>query len=191
MRTALTGIDYIIDLMGENGKIARSARHAADRHVIDRFNAANAYAQQHDWITVLVRVGFEHGYRDLPEHSPIFGKAGKIGALDLSGPGTDFVPELSVNPQDIVITKPRINAFYATRLAAILAASKIERVVIAGVSTSMAVQSTAREAHDRDFHVVVAEDACAAATPGEHQTSIDTLRALATITTTERLSELS
>jgi nicotinamidase-related amidase len=63
-------------------------------------------------------------------------------------------------------------------------------VVLCGVSTVMAVQSTARDAHDRDYRVVIAEDACAAPTLKEHETSLQMLSQIATITTTGALVDL-
>lgn len=36
MRTAFIGLDYIIDIMHPEGKIARSATHALERDVIKR-----------------------------------------------------------------------------------------------------------------------------------------------------------
>ncbi|MER6573637.1 isochorismatase family cysteine hydrolase [Streptomyces sp. NPDC001093] len=190
MRTALIGLDYIVDIMHPDGKIARCAPQAAERDVVARFNAAKETARQRGWLTVLVKVGFEAGYHDQPKHSPMFGRAHEFGALDLTGPGTAFHPDLHVDADDFVIAKPRINAFYGTRLQQSLSASGIERVVLCGVSTVWAVQATARDAHDRDYRVVVAEDACAAPTLQEHEASVQMLTGIATITTTGQLADL-
>ncbi|MEM8348384.1 isochorismatase family protein, partial [Morganella morganii] len=54
---------------------------------------------------------------------------------------------------------------------------------LAGVSTVMAIQSTARYAHDSGFYVSVAEDLCAAPTAELHQISLEMLRPMAAITT--------
>ncbi|MGW6412691.1 cysteine hydrolase family protein [Streptomyces vinaceus] len=191
MRTALIGLDYIVDIMHPAGKIARCAPQATERKIVARFNAAKEFAREAGWLTVVVKVGFEAGYRDQPKHSPLFGRADECGALVLGGPGTSFHPDLRVDADDIVIAKPRVSAFYGTRLQQTLSASGVERVVLCGVSTGMAVQSTARDAHDRDYRVVIAEDACAAPTPAEHDASLRTLSQIATITTTEALADLT
>ncbi|MFC5719417.1 isochorismatase family cysteine hydrolase [Streptomyces gamaensis] len=190
MRTALIGLDYIVDIMHPDGKIARCAPQAAERDIVARFNTAKEIARERDWLTVLVKVGFEAGYHDQPKHSPMFGRAQEFGALDLTGPGTAFHPDLHVDAHDIVIAKPRVNAFHGTRLQQTLSASGIERVVVCGVSTVWAVQSTARDAHDRDYRVVIAEDACAAPTLEEHEASVRMLSGIATVTTTGALAEL-
>jgi nicotinamidase-related amidase len=62
--------------------------------------------------------------------------------------------------------------------------------VIAGVSTPWAVQAAARDAHDRDYQVVVVEDASAAATEADHAASIGLLRRIARVVTVEELADL-
>ncbi|WP_265447555.1 cysteine hydrolase family protein [Flexivirga meconopsidis] len=191
MKTALIGLDYIVDIMHPDGKIARAAGQAAERGIVDKFNSALRLGRSERWLNVLVKVGFEPGYAAQPKNSPMFGKAHEYGALDLAGQGTAFHPDLDDELADLVVTKPRISAFYGTRLGPALSAAKVDRVVLAGVSSVWAVQATARDAHDRDFEVVVLEDACAAPTEAEHEESMRTLQTIATITTTDRLGELS
>lgn len=189
--TALIGLDYIVDIMHPDGMIARAAQQAAERDIVGAFNTALGTAADNGWLTVLVTVGFHPGYPELSVTSPMFSAAGRLGALRLGGPGTSFHPELDADRADLVISKPRVSAFYGTPLDAALRANNIRRVVLAGVSSSWAVQSTARDAHDRDFEVVVLEDACAAATPQEHHTSMHLLDTIATVTTTARLAGLA
>jgi nicotinamidase-related amidase len=54
-------------------------------------------------------------------------------------------------------------------------------------SGSCAVQSTVRDAHDRDFEMCVAEDACTATDEAEHQASMALLRTIAKVATIEEL----
>jgi len=187
MKTAFIGIDYIIDIMHVEGKIARSAELAAKRNVIANANQILDIAKAKGWLTLLVKVSFSSNYIEQPKNSPVFAKVNQIGALMLGNKGTDFHPELQADKADMVIIKPRISAFYCTELEAVLRANKIERLVIAGVSTAMTVQSTAREAHDRDYQLVIVDDACAAPTQDEHDSSIEFLKNIATIMSTEQL----
>ena len=53
-----------------------------------------------------------------------------------------------------------------------------------GVSTNMAVELTAREAHDRDYLVEIVEDACAARTKESHDISIKVLSSFSKIINT-------
>ncbi|QLL16101.1 isochorismatase family cysteine hydrolase [Pseudomonas chlororaphis] len=190
MNTAFIGLDYIIDIMHPDGKIARSAAHAAQRDIIRKANRALAIAESNGWLKLLVKVGFAPNYLDQPKSSPMFGRAAQFGALKLGERGTDFHPELKVTADDLVIVKPRVSAFYATPLEAVLRANKIERLIVAGVSSSWAVQATVRDAHDRDYQVLIAEDACAAGDESEHQDSMKLMSAIARIITVDDMESL-
>lgn len=190
MNTALIALDYIFDITHPDGKIARPAQQVLERNIIAKANHALALAKQKEWLSILVRVGFSAGYVDQPKHSRMFGKVHQLGAIELEQPGTEFHSELAVRLADIVITKPRVSAFYSTNLDAVLRARRIERLIICGVSTTWAVQSTARDAHDRDYKVLLLEEACAAATQNEHRASIEMLAYITEVVTLEDLRAL-
>ncbi|TDR78374.1 cysteine hydrolase family protein [Paludibacterium purpuratum] len=181
MNTAFIGLDYIVDIMHPSGKIAGSAAHAAARDVIGKANQLLDSARDKGWLSVLVKVGFSAGYVDQPKHSAMFGRVHEFGALVQGSDGMAFHPALHAEQADMVIVKPRVSAFYCTNLDAALRARRIERVVIAGVSSTWAVQAAARDAHDRDYQVVVVEDACAAGNEEEHQASMAMLARIAKI----------
>ncbi|USP42123.1 isochorismatase family cysteine hydrolase [Acinetobacter sp. XS-4] len=187
MNTALIALDYILDISHPEGKIARSAQQVLERNVIGHANRALALAQQKDWLRILVKVGFAAGYVDQPKRSRMFGQVDKFCALALDQPGTAFHPDLASELGELVIVKPRVSAFYGTNLDAVLRARGIERLIICGVSSTWAVQSTVRDAHDRDYQVLLLEEACAAATLEEHQISMETLAHIAEIVTLEDL----
>lgn len=190
MNTVFIGLDYIVDIMHPSGKIARSAAHAGERNVIDVANRALTIACQSEWLSILVKVGFSQSYADQPKQSPMFGRAHEFGAIALGTRGTGFHPALKAELADLVIVKPRVSAFYGTGLDAALRARKVDRVVIAGVSSSWAVQSAARDAHDRDYQVFVLEDACAAANEAEHQASMTLLGSIAKIIRIDELARM-
>jgi nicotinamidase-related amidase len=52
---------------------------------------------------------------------------------------------------------------------------KRDTVVIAGLTTECCVDSTARDAFERDYHVFIAKDAVAAYTPDLHQAALKAL----------------
>jgi nicotinamidase-related amidase len=190
MKTAFAGLDYIIDIMHPEGKIARSAAHAAQRDIIGKANRALAIAEKKGWLRILVKIGFAAHYLDQPEQSPMFGRAAQLGALKLGERGTEFHPDLKITGDHLVLVKPRVSAFYATSLDAILRANKIDRLVIAGVSSSWAVQATARDAHDRDYQVCIAEDACAAGDENEHRDSMKLMATIARIVTVDDIDNI-
>jgi len=63
---------------------------------------------------------------------------------------------------EAVFTKSRYDAFAGTNLGAHLRGLKRDTLVIAGLTTECCVDSTARDAFERDYHVFIAADAVAA-----------------------------
>jgi nicotinamidase-related amidase len=119
-----------------------------------------------------VRVGFSPDYREAPAASPIFSGARKNGIFQLGTKGTEVHPALAPADGDFDVVKHRVSPFYGTSLEPILRAHSIERIVLCGVSTNGVVHSGAREAHDRDYEVVILEDCCAGVTPDEHMHAV-------------------
>ncbi len=85
----------------------------------------------------------------------------------------DIIDELDRQPGDHLITKRRRSAFHDTGLDTLLRDLGVTQVVLAGVSTSSGVESTARSAHDHGYHVVLATDAMADPDPGSHRHSLE------------------
>ncbi len=71
----------------------------------------------------------------------------------------DFAAELNQRPDDHIVTKRTWGAFTNTDLEAHLKRLGVTQVVVAGVATSVGVESTARHAHELGFHVTLANDA--------------------------------
>lgn len=72
---------------------------------------------------------------------------------------TRLVDDLDRHPDDILITKTAWSAFSGTGLADKLRQAGVTQVVIAGIATSVGVESTARDAHGEGFHVSLPLDA--------------------------------
>jgi nicotinamidase-related amidase len=83
--------------------------------------------------------------------------------------------EIALGEHDIVIDKPRMSSFYATSLEAILRGEGISTLYIGGVTTSMCVESTVRDASQRDYRTYVVVDACADWAQERHQPSLDSM----------------
>ncbi len=71
----------------------------------------------------------------------------------------DLVPELNAQPDDLRVTKKTWGAFTNTDLEARLKAAGVTQLVLAGVATSIGVESTARHAYELGFNVTLAVDA--------------------------------
>lgn len=189
MNKALLVIDFINDIAHPDGRIAASAAQVLEQDAIAHANQALAHARAHGWLVVLIKVGFDEGYLLQPKGSPMFGRARQFGALSLADSGTDFHPDLDVQPGDLVLTKPRVIPFYGTALEPALRANRIEHLYVCGVSTSWAIQGAVRDGHDRDYTITILEDACAAADAAEHQASLRMLGRIAEIIKVAELAE--
>jgi len=186
MKKLLLVIDFINDIVDANGKLGANFAPFIQKHaVLQHANQAIAHARKQDILIAHVKVGFSHNYVECPLHSPIFGSAKKFGALLLNTWGTEFHPDIDVQPQDHVLVKHRVSSFYNTDLECVLRAHRIEEIIITGVSTDMAVELATREAHDRDYIVTVLKDACGAHSAEKHQASIDNLSRVAQIKTVD------
>lgn len=190
-KTLFLVMDMINDLVAADGFSAQTyGVQVAERGVLENTAAAIAAARGAGVQVGYVRVGFSPDYREAPENSPIFAGARKHGIFRLGTPGTQVHPALAPQPQDFDIVKHRVSPFYATALDAILRANRIERIVMCGVSTNGVVHSGARDAHDRDYEVVILEDCCAGASEAEHDHAIACLGRYATIVAASAFSRL-
>jgi len=180
---ALLCLDFENDIVHPDGKVsgkgyaAYNAEHntlATLRAVQDQFRAAGLPV-------VHVRVGFSPSYTEQPKGSPLMGQAHKFGAFDLSGWGTEFLDEVAPQDDELVVTKHRVGSFFGTPLELALRTMAATELYLAGVATDMVVESTAREAHDRDFAVNVVADCCIAASNEDQERSLTTMQKLANI----------
>jgi nicotinamidase-related amidase len=79
-------------------------------------------------------------------------------------PPADFAelaPELGRQPGDVVVTKHQPNAFYATDLEVQLIRRRIRTIILAGISTNVGVEATARSAHERAYEQIFVSDVMA------------------------------
>ncbi|MEV1006741.1 isochorismatase family protein [Streptomyces sp. NPDC049881] len=73
---------------------------------------------------------------------------------------------------DIVVVKHTVGAFHATDLDARLRERGVDTVVMAGLVTTMGVESTARAASDHGYEIEFAADAMAGFTAAEHDFAV-------------------
>ena len=76
-----------------------------------------------------------------------------------------------------MIDKPGKGAFYATNLKNRLARLGIRSLIFSGVTTEVCVQTTMREANDRGFYCLLAEDATESYFPEFKAATIEMIRA--------------
>jgi nicotinamidase-related amidase len=91
-------------------------------------------------------------------------------------PGGDewykITDQINVKESDIKITKHTWNAFFETKLDAALKNKSITGIVLAGISTSIGVEGTARAASEFGYNITFATDAMTDMKEEAHQRSI-------------------
>lgn len=85
---------------------------------------------------------------------------------------TEMVAELHEQPSDHIVTKQTWGAFTNTDLAEYLKAQGVTQIVLAGISTSHGVESTARAAYELGFNVTLAVDAMTDCDAEAHEDSV-------------------
>ena len=89
-------------------------------------------------------------------------------ALHTDAPTSQIHGSLNPQPHDITVRKTRVGAFTTTDLDDQLRDRANSTLILAGISTTGVVLSTVREAMDRDYQIVVLEDATADPDPDTH-----------------------
>lgn len=94
----------------------------------------------------------------------IVAAAAESGAFLAGRRGVEIIDELRPREDEVVLDGKRaLSAFSHTRLEEILKSKSIRNVVLAGFLSNVCVESTARSAYDRGYHVLVVRDATASA----------------------------
>jgi nicotinamidase-related amidase len=70
------------------------------------------------------------------------------------------IAELGIQPEDYEITKHRWSAFHDTSLDLSLRTAGVDTIILAGGATQIGIASTAYEARDRDYSLIIVSDAC-------------------------------
>jgi nicotinamidase-related amidase len=100
----------------------------------------------------------------------------------------EYHAELKLGDGDIRVTKRGWNAFYGTALDMELRRRKITGIVLAGISTSIGVESTARAANERGYELTVVTDAVTDTSSSAHLNSLHAIfPRIAELATTEEV----
>jgi len=83
-----------------------------------------------------------------------------------------FVDEVRPARGDIVVTKHQWGAFYGTDLDLQLRRRGRRTIILGGISTNIGVESTARDAYERGYQLILVEDAMASMRAEDHAASV-------------------
>jgi nicotinamidase-related amidase len=158
-RTALLVMDYQNGIMGRVSHGEELL--AAARETIESVRGAGAHIGY-------VRVGFADGEAPTGTMGSRIGAEAARTTFHADAPATQVHDDVAPQDGDIVVRKTRVGPFLTTDLDEQLRARGVDTLLLAGISTSGVVLSTVRDAHDRDYRLIVISDLCADPEPGIH-----------------------
>ncbi len=174
----------LIDL--QKGILGRPVAPYSAAKVVENSAALGKGLKAAGGVVVLVKVAFAKDYADRPNQE--VDEPSPMPPGGMPAEWSEFVPEIDALPTDVVITKRQWSAFYGTELDLQLRRRGIKTIVLGGVATHIGVDSTARDAWQHNYSVVIAEDACASMGADLHQFSVEkVLRRVARVRSTAEI----
>lgn len=168
--TALILVGYQNDYFAKDG-ILRGVVEEPNR--VDAVLAASlefiARAASTEMTIISTPIVLEPDYRALAEPIGILNTIKESGAFKAGTPGADTIPELlGFGDRVMYITgKVGFNAFSNTTLEEVLVERGVRDVLVAGMVTSLCIDSTGRAAYERGYNVTILSDCTSGRTPAE------------------------
>jgi len=132
-------------------------------NIVENINKIIRYFENKNLPIIYIRHLHDADGSDAGRMYDFSGKTSKIG-FKKGSLEAEYIDDLIIIKGAPEIIKNRYNSFFNTDLADLLNKLKINRVVIVGFMTNFCCESTARDAHDRDYYVDFIIDATG--TPG-------------------------
>lgn len=169
-KTALVLIGYQNDYFAPEGALVGALEDAEWRvKMLDNTVKLIESLSATDALIISTPIVFTQNYQELVEPTGILQTIVDVGAFKDGENGAETISELS-NFGDRILEIPGkrgLNAFSNTDLDETLKERGITDVVIAGVVTSICIDSTGRAAHERGYRVSVVKDCTAGRTDFE------------------------
>jgi nicotinamidase-related amidase len=177
-RTALVVVHMVKGVAGDvDTPFSRLFRQRAEKagligiqqRLLDRFRAAGARV-------VYTLVAYQPGLPGVTPNSPLFGTLIDNPTLLQNTPATEVMDEVAPQPEDPVIRGQGASGFEGTSLDTILRVAGVDNLVLAGIATDVAVESTARAACDLAYRPIVVSDGCLSDTDQGHANSLAVIK---------------
>ena len=176
--TALILIGYQNDYFANDGVLHGVIEESLDANNVlhNTIELINNLHQQ-DMLIVSTPICFTHEYDELSDAVGILKVIKEAGAFKSGTHGADTIDELKVFGDTImeVPGKRGLDAFSNTALNEILQQRGIQDVVIAGVATSVCIDTTGRSAQAQGYHVSILSDCTAGRTSYEQEFYCDSI----------------
>ena len=136
--------------------------------LLDGFRGAKAKV-------VYTLVTYQPGLPGVRPNSPLFRTLIESPTLLEGTPAVEVIDDVAPRPDEPVVRGQAANGFDGTVLDTILRVAGVDTIVLVGIATDVAVESTARAASDLQYRTVVVSDACQADSDEAHARALDVL----------------
>jgi ureidoacrylate peracid hydrolase len=174
-RTVLTLIDLQRDFLHPAGWYAKSGVDISHmRRVIEPTRRLLGEARRAGVPVVWSR----HGYKDGSDGGPFMQLRPFLreGGLRQGSWGYEIHDDFEVAPDDWLVEKARLSAFFNTNLELVLRSLHTETVLITGVLTNQCIAATSKDAMFRDFKPIVIEECTGTTLPHLHGPALEMIR---------------
>jgi nicotinamidase-related amidase len=137
--------------------------------LLDGFRSAKAKV-------VYTLVTYQPGLPGVRPNSPLFRTLVGSPTLLQGTPAVEVIDDVAPRPDEPVVRGQAANGFDGTALDTILRVAGVDTLVLVGIATDVAVESTARAASDRQYRTIVVSDACQADSDEAHARALDVLQ---------------
>lgn len=144
-------------------------------NILAQCNKAMQAVREAGGLVVLLRIAFQDDYSDLADSIPLLQMVVQAECLKEGSQGAALVSDITVEPEDVILTHQRPGPFTGSDLDKVLSEKGIQNVVVCGVATNASVETTVRQASDLGYSTSVLTDACSAADEAAHQASLGSL----------------
>ena len=174
-RTVLMVLDMHRDVVADDGasKDSGAPEHAAKQNVVENIKTLLAAARKSDTAVLHILHRKGKGARPHGNMSRMFrGLREAEGGFDSGTRGMEVMPGLEPKDGELVIEKERASAFAGTETDIVLRAMAIDTLILTGAWTNFSVESTARQATDMGYRVIVASDGTSSISDEWHNAAI-------------------
>ena len=147
----------------ETGIIGVQAR------LLDRFRTAKAKV-------LYTAVTYKQGLPGVRPNSPLWRTLFDCVCLMEGTPAVEVIDDVAPRPDEPVVRGQAANGFDRTELDTMLRLAGVDNLVLGGIATDVAVESTARGASDLGYRTIVVSDACTADSDEAHARSLDVIQ---------------
>ncbi len=170
-RSALLMVECQRGVVGDLSVLPDLARAAAP--ALEAIGRLAAAARRHGVTVVHLTYAPVAGGRSTNHRSPLTRSTASTASWSPERPGAEVVPVIGVEPGDLVFERHQgISPVHRTEVLAVLRNLGIDEVVLAGVSTNLAIPAVAVGAADEDFSVVVVRDGTIGVPASHHESML-------------------